>query len=291
MSSLLGPSRYASCALSRRPCQRLTQARLCCAQAVHADEASSHTAAAVSPVFALRDILSVPSYPHNAVAPYPFSPSPLPLSDLPSTPLASLALTHRRSLDAARTRDFLRATLRKMERLTWSNGGQVPVMPARAWPWRLGWAGRRSGSGGSGSGSGSGSDGDERATAPPSHHWILSNQMVSGVAELSLPAALLDTRPHAPRDKAADDASSCSSSSGAEGDDLHAVPTGELPLLAFYLRITAPIKDHQAIRFQVNDKGLFLEGSMRRKRWEALGRAVERLEREFGRGAGQTREK
>ncbi|GAA5910765.1 hypothetical protein JCM8208_003557 [Rhodotorula glutinis] len=245
-------------------------------KAVHADEATSHTAAAVSPVFALRDLLSLPSYPHNAVAPYPFSPSPLALSTLAATPLAELALTHRRSLDTARTRPFLRATLRRMDELAWSNGGQVPIMPARAWPWSLWWAGavgvrrRRSKKGGK-----AGEEEDGVEAAPPSHHWIVSNQMVSGLADLTLPASLFDvptSSASAPRSKASS-ASSSSSTTSSPAD---------LPLLAFYVRITAPIKDHQAFRFQVNSEGVFLEGSMRRKRWRALGTAVERLEREFG---------
>ena len=239
-------------------------------QAVHADESTSHTAAAVSPVFALRDLLSLPSYPHNAVAPYPFSPSPIPLSILPTLSIADLALTHRRSLDTARTRPFLRATLRRMDELAWSNGGQVPIMPARAWPWSLGWVGALGARGRR-------RDEDEdEAHPPPSHHWIVSNQMVSGLADLTLPASLFDLPSSRAHRSKASSASSTSSSSSS---------TADLPLLAFYVRITAPIKDHQAFRFQVNPQGVFLEGSMRRKRWHALGRAVERLEREFGHAA------
>ncbi|GAA5851097.1 hypothetical protein JCM9279_000320 [Rhodotorula babjevae] len=244
-------------------------------KAVHADESTSHTAAAVSPVFALRDLLSLPSYPHNAVAPYPFSPSPLPLSSLATTPIAHLALTHRRSLDKARTRPFLRATLRRMDELAWSNGGQVPIMPARAWPWSLGWVGALGARRRRGRRSEVEKEEEEEAHGPPpSHHWIVSNQMVSGLADLTLPVSLFDVAPSsasAPRSKA----SSVSS----------AFPPADLPLLAFYVRITAPIKDHQAFRFQHNAEGVFLEGSMRRSRWRALGKAVERLEREFGHGA------
>ncbi|KPV77860.1 uncharacterized protein RHOBADRAFT_51660 [Rhodotorula graminis WP1] len=246
-------------------------------KAVHADEATSHTAAAVSPVFALRDLLSLASYPHNAVAPYPFSPSPIPLSTLATTSIGSLALTHRRSLDKARTRPFVRATLARMDELAWSNGGQVPIMPARAWPWHLGWVGalaarrRRSGTS-------SRTGGDEEHEAP-SHHWIVSNQMVSGLADLTLPASLFDVAASsgAPRSKASSASSSSSTSRPVD-----------LALLGFYVRITATIKDHQAFRFQVNAEGVFLEGSMRRTRWRALGRAVERLERDFGHAAAAT---
>ncbi|BGP48756.1 hypothetical protein JCM10450v2_004632 [Rhodotorula kratochvilovae] len=226
-------------------------------KAAHADEASSGGSAAVSPVYALRDILAVASYPHNAVAPYPFSPSPLALSALPSLSLAHLALTHRRSLAAARTRPFLRATLEKMDTLSWSNGGAVPLMPERGWPWRAPWS---------------------RKGGEKPHHWIVSNQMVSGVADLAIPI------PASAAGKSAD------SDDGTLHDvALDPVTKGDLPLLGFYMRITAPIKDHQAFRFQVNNVGVFFEGSMRRKRWESVGRAVEQLEREFGQG-GEKRE-
>ncbi|GAA5987681.1 hypothetical protein JCM10908_007170 [Rhodotorula pacifica] len=248
----------------------------------HAHEAKSGTSAIATPVFSLRDLLGVSGYVHNAVGPYSFAFRPLPLSEIARLSLADLALIHRRTLAECRSKPYLTATLKKMDRLTES--GKVPLMPERAWPWKL-MLSRLSNNG-------------KKGKPGPLHHTVVSNQCVADVADLTLPG------PPAPavseKEALSSDADSDRTAEGATTptsldaekkekkllltSPAHPAIGADLPLLAYYMRITAPIKDHQSYRFQQNEKGIFMEGCMRRKRWANITKAVEDLEREFGSG-------
>ncbi|GAA5883021.1 hypothetical protein JCM3774_004217 [Rhodotorula dairenensis] len=270
-------------------------------QNFHAHEAKSGTSAIATPVFSLRDLLGVSGYVHNAVGPYSFAFRPLPLSDLARLSVGELALVHRRTLAACRSKPYLTATLKKMDRLTES--GKVPLMPERAWPWKL-VASRFSRNG-------------KKGRPGPLHHTVVSNQCVADVADLTLPGLASPTRSSdeqqekeealtsssdADSERTAQEAGATARTTAADNDDDNddeddakvpaaALPPShlpglgaDLPLLAYYMRITTPIKDHQSYRFQQNEHGLFLEGSMRRKRWANMTKAVAELEREFGNG-------
>lgn len=211
--------------------------------------------------------------------------------------IAEVALVHRRTLAECRARPYLTATLKKMERLT--EGGKVPLMPERSWPWQLALARIKRN--------------DKKGKKCPLHHTIVSNQAVSDVAKLTVPAPGTSGPGSAARSRGSSSdadsertaaaggattppkAAAAAASEGKEGSApvdlekqaLHAPAEStprDLPLLAYYMRITAPIQDHQAYRFQTNEKGLFMEGSMRRRRWANIAKAVEQLEREYGHG-------
>ncbi|GAA5923401.1 hypothetical protein JCM3775_007528 [Rhodotorula graminis] len=92
-------------------------------------------------------------------------------------------------------------------------------------------------------------------SAPPVFRWISSNQMSSGVADLALPLS-------------------------AFGLDRPPLEAGQSAgLLAYYMLVVSPIRDHQVFRFQANKCGIFLEGSMRRSRWRSVEKTMRELQR------------
>lgn len=229
------------------------------AQALFGHEPRSGASALLSPVYALREILSLPDYPANSMCPYPFSPSPIPYSTFPTVSLATLALNHRRCLLLARKEPFLQATLKVM--LAQAKGN-LPLMPFKPWPW------------------------EKKGTQV----FIVSNQATADVAGLSIPrpsatAAMASTADEDEGTLLDVDVSTPPSRKGSAASSTAAAASSDLPLLAYYMRITSPLSDHTSFRFQVNDQGYFFEGAMRRKRWQGVERAVEQLEREFGHGA------
>ncbi|GJN91004.1 hypothetical protein Rhopal_004018-T1 [Rhodotorula paludigena] len=229
------------------------------AKALFGHEPRSGASALLSPVYALREILSLPDYPANSMCPYPFSPSPIPYSTFPTLSLATLALNHRRCLLLARKEPFLQATLKVM--LAQAKGN-LPLMPFKPWPW------------------------EKKGTQV----FIVSNQATADVAGLSIPrpSATAATASAADEDEGTlhdVDVSAPPSRKGSAASSTAAAAASDLPLLAYYMRITSPLSDHTSFRFQVNAQGYFFEGAMRRKRWQGVERAVEQLEREFGHGA------
>ncbi|BGP42792.1 hypothetical protein JCM10449v2_006804 [Rhodotorula kratochvilovae] len=126
---------------------------------------SFHASCAVS----LRDLVSTPEltlahYPHNAVSGYSLnSSSPSPTAEFLRTPLAHLALQHRRLLTASRTLPAVQALL------TWIRTHTSPAFPAipeADASWALPW----------------GSRGGERVG-----YWIYSDQRAAGMPLVSWP--------------------------------------------------------------------------------------------------------
>lgn len=91
-------------------------------------------------------------------------------------------------------------------------------------------------------------------TSPAVFRWISSNQMESGVAELALPLSAWSANRPCDRESPVAD------------------------MLGYYMLVVSAVKDHQVFRFQANASGVFLEGSMRRRRWLSVERAVRALE-------------
>jgi len=91
--------------------------------------------------------------------------------------------------------------------------------------------------------------------APPAvFRWISSNQMSSGVADLALPLTVLgDGRSRREEQQSAS-------------------------VVAYYMLVVSSVQDHQVFRFQRSSCGVFLEGSMRRRRWRNIERAVRALD-------------
>ncbi|GAA5893330.1 hypothetical protein JCM6882_008006 [Rhodosporidiobolus microsporus] len=153
-------------------------------KAAHTDEAASSGSVAASAVYNLRSLLSTyttpsgfsPSstlalYPHNAVAPYDFFPSPLPLNTLSSTSLASLALTFRRTFEAQRTLTGLQAFQRAINA---GAGSSMPAfLPHREWPSLFSPPPAS----------------PSTVTKGPTHRWMCANHMSLGLADLALPGA------------------------------------------------------------------------------------------------------
>lgn len=54
---------------------------------------------------------------------------------------------------------------------------------------------------------------------------------------------------------------------------------GDLPLLAYYRFVGAPLDLNSTFALQLSDLGLFIVASARKSRWDALMRAIEGLDR------------
>ncbi|GAA5973853.1 hypothetical protein JCM11641_003193 [Rhodosporidiobolus odoratus] len=83
---------------------------------------------------------------------------------------------------------------------------------------------------------------------PHTHRWLLSNQMSLGMSEFSLP--------------------------DREGKDL--------PLLAYHLLGEGAFEMDAVLPFQQTPAGVTVSGTMRRKRWQSLEKALRGLQRELG---------
>ncbi|GAA6052193.1 hypothetical protein JCM3770_000789 [Rhodotorula araucariae] len=106
-----------------------------------------------------------------------------------------------------------------------SEGGRVPLLPVRDWPWHVDQAGGTT-------------------------RWIVSNHMTS-FAALRIPRS----------------ATGAAEVDGANGDS-------DLPLLAYYRHVEAPLAINGAFALQLSDMGVFVVASARRARWECLLRAI-----------------
>ncbi|GAA6018762.1 hypothetical protein JCM10207_005571 [Rhodosporidiobolus poonsookiae] len=185
-------------------------------------------------------------YPHNAVAHYAALAPPTPLPTLFSTSLAALALTFRRALDTARSLPALQRLFR-----------QHAAMPVREWP-AVPFVPFLSG--------------------VQTHRVYVANHVGLGTAALSIPSP---------------SRFSSSSAPSAPFSAPSSCPTPpDLPLLAFYWLSTQAAQggldgilmlQHREAS-AADGGGWFGRGVLRRARWEALRRGLEKLEKEDGEG-------
>ncbi|BGP40653.1 hypothetical protein JCM10449v2_004615 [Rhodotorula kratochvilovae] len=203
---------------------------------LHTVDSSAPGSVSCSPVFNVRSLFSgatpdlaphLATHTGNAVVPYPLSPTSIPFTHLASMSAGALALLHRRTLSACKSLPWLRAMLLAGERA--SNGGRVPYVPARDWPWRI----------------------DRKGGTT---RWIVSNHMGS-FAGLRIPRATVG-----------------GANADGEGE-------GDLPLLAYYRHVAAPLNLNGAFALQLSDMGVFIVASARKVRWESLMRAIAALDR------------
>ncbi|GAA5973844.1 hypothetical protein JCM11641_003189 [Rhodosporidiobolus odoratus] len=143
-------------------------------RSAHSREGSTLNSVSLSPVYCARSLLdsypdaaatgSFSRYPHNLALPYQLTPStPLPIAELVSAPLSSIALHFRRGTAAYRNLPMLRATWLKLTR------SNTTYLPYRDWP-ELPPLVRRFFVSGS-----------------YTTRWIMSNQTVANLSGLSFP--------------------------------------------------------------------------------------------------------
>ncbi|GAA5852563.1 hypothetical protein JCM9279_005513 [Rhodotorula babjevae] len=135
-------------------------------QAVYSHDPSPPSSFHVSCAVSLRDLVSTPTtqlaqYPHNAVSGYSLnSPRPLDTATFLATPLASLALQHRRLLAASRTLPAVQALLDWVRTRT---SAAWPAIPEADVGWLRPWV---------------------RAST---QYWIYSDQRAAGMPLVSWP--------------------------------------------------------------------------------------------------------